>query len=117
MSKGKQVTGKSSGVMGRGRQRDNQINKHSGGQARSQTHICARGAFDISFGARLTLSYLSRADSCSFANELLPGLFLEGFLLQLSALGRRERATPLSLSRLVPPRRLSHARFSMASHS
>lgn len=79
MSEGKQVTGRPSGVTGRGRRRDDRVNKQSGGQEASRTRNCVAGMLGIAAGETvyvacltlrslitpLTLRFLvSRADSC-----------------------------------------------------
>lgn len=82
MSGGKQVTSRSSGVMGRGRRRDNRINKQSGGREASRTHNCAVGILGTAVGETvyvacltllslitpLTLSFLLAAQIPALAN-------------------------------------------------
>lgn len=80
--------------MGCGRQRDNQINKHSDGQAASQTHICAIGILHITGGeivyaacltllsliTLLTLRFILAAQiPAILVMSCCLGCFLEGF--------------------------------------
>lgn len=59
MSEGKQVTGRPSGVTGRGRRRDDRVNKQSGGQEASRTRNCVAGMLGIAAGETVYVACLT----------------------------------------------------------